>query len=218
MQAAAPAALPIVPFGMAFGLAASEKGLSLELGMLMSITVFAGLSQLAVLELWATPLPVIPILLITLTLNLRHILYGAALTPWTRGVRAWQRNLSATVMADINWALTMQAKERGETDVGYLFGGGIVLYAIWQLGSLAGFLLGGGLGDPKQFGLDAVVISLFATTLVGLWRGRDDILPWCVAGAAALAAFEFLPPGWHIIVGAIAGGIAGVLPYAKRTR
>lgn len=215
MRAAALVSLPVIPFGMAFGLAAAEKGLSFELGLYMSLVVFAGLSQLAALDLWAAQLPILPILLITFTLNTRHLLYGAALSTWTDGVRPWQRYMSAAVMADINWALTMQAKERGQHDVGYLFGGGILLWVIWQLGTAAGYLIGGALGDPKQLGLDAVVISLFATTLVGLWRGKDDILPWLAAAASSLLAYEFLPPGWYVIVGAIAGGIVGVLRFAR---
>ncbi len=215
MRAASLVGLPVVPFGMAFGLAAAEKGLSLEFGLLMSMVVFAGLSQLAALDLWASPIPVIPILLITFTLNTRHLLYGAALSTWTDGVTPWQRYASAAVMADVNWALTMQAKERGETDVGYLFGGGVLLWVIWQLGTVGGFLIGGALGDPKSLGLDAVVIALFATTLVGLWRGRDDILPWLAAAAASLVAYEVLPPGWYVIAGALTGGFVGVLRFAR---
>lgn len=215
MRASALVSLPVVPFGMAFGLAASEAGIGLEFGVLMSLIVFAGLSQLAIVELWATPMPVMPILLITLSLNTRHLLYGAALSSWASGVRPWQRYLAAGVMTDINWALTMQEKERGLTDVGFLFGSGLVLWVVWQLSTVAGYFAGGAVVDPKQFGLDAVVLSVFATTLVGLWRGREDAAPWITAAVASLIAFELLPAGWHIIVGALTGGIVGVLRFAR---
>lgn len=214
-RASALVAIAVTPFGMAFGLAAAEKNLSLELTALMSFVVFAGLSQLAALDLWAANLPVLPILLITLTLNTRHILYGAALAAWARPVPPGPKYATAAVMADINWAMMLQAREKGEPDFGYMLGGGLVLWSIWQVSTVAGFLVGGSIGDPKTFGLDAVVIALFATTLVGLWRGRDDLLPWLAAGSAALVAHTLLPPGWHIIVGAMVGGFVGVLRFAR---
>lgn len=215
VRATALVSLPVIPFGMAFGLAAGERGLSPELAMAMSALVFAGLSQLAALDIWAAPLPVLPIILITFMLNTRHLLYGAAMSPWTSGLRPWQKYTSAALMADINWAMSMQVRERGERDVGYLLGGGIVLWSVWQISTGAGIILGDGLGDPKRFGLDAVVIALFSTTLVGLWRGRDDVLPWIAAAAASLIAYELLPKGWHILVGAFAGGALGVLRFAR---
>lgn len=215
MGATALVSLPVMPFGMAYGLAALDKQLSFELTMTMSLLVFAGLSQLAALEIWAAPLPVLPILLITFTLNTRHLLYGAAINGWTVGIKSWQRYLAGSLMADINWAMSMQARERGERDVGFMFGGGLMLWGVWQISTAAGYLAGGGLGDPKRFGLDAVVIALFATTLVGLWRGRDDILPWIAAAATSLIAYAYLPAGWHVIAGALAGGMVGVSRYAK---
>jgi len=215
MRATVLVSVPVAPFGMAYGLAAGQAGLSFETALAMSVFVFAGLSQLAALDLWAANLPILPILLITFTLNTRHLLYGAALSQWTQGLQPWQRYASGAVMADINWAMSMQAKERGETDVGYLFGGGLVLWTVWQISTVAGLVAGDGIGDPARFGLDAVVIALFSTTLVGLWRGRDDVLPWLAAAAASLIAYELLPAGWHVIVGALAGGLLGVLRYAR---
>jgi 4-azaleucine resistance transporter AzlC len=207
--------IAVLPFGLAFGLAAADKGLAFELTMAMSVLVFAGLSQMTALELWTSPLPVLPILLVTFTLNTRHILYGAAMAPWARKVKPLPKYLTATIMADINWAMTMQAKERGEMDFGYLLGGGLLLWTAWQVSTAAGYFLGGGIGDPKALGLDAVVVALFATTLVGLWRGREDIVPWIAAAAASLFAYAHLPLGWHIIVGALVGGLVGVRRFAR---
>ncbi|MGF1649787.1 MAG: AzlC family ABC transporter permease [Hyphomicrobiaceae bacterium] len=214
-RACALLSLPVVPFGMALGLAAGEKGISFLEIMLMSAVVFAGLSQLAAVELWAAPLPVLPIILITFTVNIRHVLYGAALSTWVRGVAPWQRNLAGGLMSDMNWALTIQAKERGQNDVGFLFGSGLVLWAVWLAGTAAGHQLGSSVPDPKALGLDAVVIALFATTLVGLWKGTDDLAPWLVAAVAALLAHAHLPAGWHIMIGALAGGLAGVARYGR---
>ena len=75
----APVMLATVPFGMVFGALATKEGLSLEEGLLMSGLVYAGASQFVALEFWADPLPFWTILLSVLAVNLRHVLYSAAL-------------------------------------------------------------------------------------------------------------------------------------------
>jgi predicted branched-subunit amino acid permease len=48
--------------------------------------------------------------------------------------------------------------------------------------------------------------------LVPFWRGPRNAIPWVVAAAVALLTAEFVPGGWYIIAGAIAGSItAGVI-------
>ena len=73
----APIAAFIIPFGIAFGVAASAKGVPGEISVLMSIVVFAGASQFAALDLWHAPLPIATLALTVLAVNARHILLGA---------------------------------------------------------------------------------------------------------------------------------------------
>ena len=81
--------LSVCTYGVAFGVLARQTGLSLTEATLMSAVVRAGASQLVVLGLWSTPLPVVAIVFTTLLVNLRFLLMGAALRPWfARGFRA----------------------------------------------------------------------------------------------------------------------------------
>ena len=68
--------------GAVFGVLARQAGLGLPEALLMSALVFAGSAQFVALGLWATPLPVLAIVLTTLVVNLRHVLMGAALRSW----------------------------------------------------------------------------------------------------------------------------------------
>lgn len=77
----APVAIFVIPFGIAFGAAAIEKGLSAALAVLMSAFVFAGASQFAALDLWSSPMPYLMLALTVFAVNARHILLGAALPP-----------------------------------------------------------------------------------------------------------------------------------------
>ena len=207
----APLAIFVVPFGLAFGLAATEKGLAPWVAIVMSTLVFAGASQFAVLDLWVHPLPVAAILITTGIVNARHLLYGAALYPWLRPVPPLQRLPLRAVMTDLAWANSMQAAERGERDAGILLGGGLLLWIVWIGSTAAGALLATGIGDPKRYGLDVVMVAFFAAAAVGQWRGRGDIVPWSAAAVAALAGLWLLPTGWYVIFGALVGGVVGVL-------
>lgn len=207
----APLAIFVVPFGMAFGLAASQKGIDPWTAIAMSAIVFAGASQFAALDLWAHPLPVMAILVTTGIVNARHLLYGAALYPWIKPVPHLQRLPMLAVMTDLAWTTSMQAAARGERDAGILLGGGLLLWVVWILATAVGAFLATGIGDPRLYGLDVVMVAFFAANLVGLWRGRSDIAPWIAAAVAALAGLWLLPTGWHVIVGAFVGGIVGVL-------
>ena len=75
------------PFGIGFGVAAAQKGLSaFEVG-LMSFTVFAGTSQMVALDLWAHPLPLFALAASVFVANLRYFVMGAALQPHLPSLR-----------------------------------------------------------------------------------------------------------------------------------
>ncbi|MEL6372507.1 MAG: AzlC family ABC transporter permease [Pseudomonadota bacterium] len=205
----------VMPFGIAFGVSAVQQGMTPTLAMLMSALVMAGGSQFAALDLWAAPLPVVPILLATAAINARHVLYGAALYPWVRGLPAHQLYPSALVMVDLNWAMAMQARQRGYYDVGLLLGSGIVMVIVWLTSVAIGLVAGSAIGDPRQWGIDAVMPCVFAATLTAMWRGTGDVAPWGFAAVTAYAAYLYLPPGWHVVVGAIAGGVLGLMLYRE---
>ncbi|WP_029348800.1 AzlC family ABC transporter permease [Bosea sp. 117] len=212
-----PVLIPIFVFGAAFGIAARGAGLEGWAAALMSAVVFAGASQFAVLDLWQTPVPWVPLLLATFAINARHLLLGASLRMLTRGLAAWKRYAAMLVLSDLNWAALIAAEARGERDLGYLVGGGLAMWVVWLGATVLGAVAGGlTLADVQRYGLDLVLVVFFTTTLVGLHRKRIDDLPWLVAGLAALAAVWWLPPNWHVLVGGLAGGIAGLIQHGRR--
>lgn len=210
---AIPAVLPpVFVFGVAFGIAARGAGLEGWVAALMSVTAFAGASQFAVLDLWKTPVPWLPLLMATFAINARHLLLGASLRALCRGLPAWKVYGAMTLLSDLNWAALIAAERKGERDLGYLVGAGALMWVTWVTATVIGAVAGGlTLDDVKTYALDLVLVTFFATTLVGLRRGRIDDLPWLVAGLGAMAAVWFLPPNWHVLVGGLAGGIAGLV-------
>ncbi|QTP60605.1 branched-chain amino acid ABC transporter permease [Billgrantia antri] len=214
----APLSLFVVVFGLAFGVAALSRGLSGIEAMMMSALVFAGASQFAALELWGPEIPLLPLIATTFAINARHLLMGAAIQPWLAHLPPKQRYASLVVMSDSNWAMAVADRQRGETNVGMLVGGGIALWLTWLTGTLLGVLFGSGIAEPERFGLDVIMGCFLLAMLVGGRRDLSMLVPWGAAALAALAAMAWLPPHSHVIVGALAGGLAGLLVWPDRKK
>ena len=211
------ALVSVVLFAMAFGIAARGAGLEGWAAVLMSGAVFAGASQFAALELMTSPVPWLPLLMVVFAVNARHILMGAALYPWFGRLPFAQRLLPAALMTDINWAQAIQAYDRGERDLGHLVGSGLLLWVTWLAGTAAGAALVDTVSmDLDRLGMDLIFLLFFVCMLTGLRRGRSDDIAWAVAGGTALVAWQVLPAHWHVLAGALAGGVAGLIHHERR--
>ncbi len=206
-----PIAVLVVPFGAAYGVAAIEAGISQHHTLLMSATVFAAASQFVSMDFWTSPLSLLPLLIAVFAVNARHILLGATLYPWLRHLPAGQRHLIATLISDTNWAVAIQAHRNGENDVGILLGSGLALWVAWMAGVAIGVFLGTLIGDPELYGLDLILFAFFAAVLADIWKGRESLVPWIVSAIVAVVAMNTLPENWHIVTGALAGGIVGAV-------
>lgn len=206
----------VIAFGAAFGLAATQTGLNETVAVGMSALVFAGASQFAVLELWGLQIPIVPLTLTVFAINARHLLMGATLYPWLRHLPPVKRYGVMLVASDANWAMSIQAFNRGQPGFGVLLGGGVALWSFWVLGTWLGIHFGGAFQDPKALGLDMVMGCFLLAMAVGGDKNLRLVIIWSVAAFASLMAYWYLPANSHVVVGALAGGVLGVLWTEKQ--
>ena len=212
-----PISLFVIAFGAAFGLAATQEGLSSPSIVAMSTLVFAGASQFAALELWGSQVPFFTVLITVFAINARHLLIGATLYPWLRNLPPAKRYGVMLVASDANWAMAMQAFNRGQPGLGLLLGGGLALWSFWVFGTWLGAYFGSAVRDPTSLGLDMVMGCFLLTMVAGGEKDRRMFVVWTVAVCSSLMAYWYLPENSHVIVGALAGGVVGaVLAEQKR--
>ncbi|MDB2448710.1 AzlC family ABC transporter permease [bacterium] len=205
-----PLSLFVVAFGLAFGLAAVQAGLSSGETVLMSMTVFAGTAQFAALDLWQGQVPVFTLLVTTFAINARHLLMGASLYPWLRNLPVTRRYGSLLVLSDANWAMTLNDFQGGHSrNLGLLLGGGIALWCTWMTGTLLGMVGGSVIAQPEVFGLDMVMGCFMLSMALGGRKNARMLTAWTVGGLAAVAAYLWLPANTHVVVGALGGGLVG---------
>ncbi len=115
------------------------------------------------------------------------------------------------LVTDGGWLAAMRYREHGGANAWYFVGGGLVLYVVWLLSSIPGFLLAGQLTDPRKYGVDLVMPAFYAAMLVPAWKGVNRAIPWAVAGVVALTVHWLVAGYWFIISGAIAGSLSAGL-------
>ena len=211
-----PVGLFVVPFGMAFGVAALGAGFSVGQAIAMSATVFSGAAQFASLEFARDSVPSVALLLAVAAVSARHILMGAALSPWINQLGRPRRLFALSLLSDANFADCHGAFQQDERDIGRLVGGGLALWIAWVVGTAIGSVAGASLSSLERFGIDVLMVVYFTALVVGQpdWRQRRwrrVLVPSAVAAIAAIAGLWILPVGWNVVLAALAGGVAGVL-------
>ncbi|WP_314342262.1 AzlC family ABC transporter permease [Simonsiella muelleri] len=208
-----PIVFGVLPFGLILGAQAAQKGMSSLETMLMMGLNFAGGSEFATVGAWTSPIPVLLIWTLTLMINSRHILMGAAFAPYLRDLPLRQLLPTLFVMIDETWAMGMaEIKKREQLglpafNLPYYWGIAVVLYMIWLLcglvGSQFGYLLG---NDIEKFGFGMAFPAVFLVLVRGMWRGMKAARPWVVSLVVAALVYLMLPNGgWYVLVGTLSG-------------
>ena len=213
-RACLPVAVSVAAYGLVWGVLARGAGLSLVEVVMMSGLVFAGSAQFVALDLWtATPasLPIGPLILAALIVNLRYLLLTATLRPLYPQKGLWRGALSMYLVTDENWAMTVTAMARGGGSVAFLMGGGVLAWISWMGTNLIGYGLGSAIDDPARWGLDFAFLAVFLALIVGIARGKRDLVPWAVAAGVAILAARLLPGKWYILLGGLAGSLVGAV-------
>lgn len=214
-RAALPLLLGVVPFALICGIASMDAGLPVWQAVGISLVVFAGASQLAVLHLFVIGAPALVMVLTALVINLRFVMYSASIAPHFRSVPGRWRPLVSYLLTDQAYALSLTRFSRPggcRHPLAYALGTGVTIFFVWQLFNALGILLGAGV--PSSWGLDFGIPLTFMALLVPAVQDRPTLVAALVSGVTAVAA-SGLPYGLNIIVAALSGIGAGLLAEGR---
>lgn len=212
--ASVPMLIGFIPVALLLGAQGAQKGLSwLEMPMMTGIN-FAGGSEFVAVEVWTWPPNVVLIALMTLLINARHLLMGAALVPYLEGVPKRRALPLLFFMCDEVWALSLadaKAQHSRQLSIGFYLGVVLGLYPSWVLFSAIGAAFGAKIGDLTQFGFDMAFPVIFLVLLKGMWKGWRMGLPWGVSLLVAVVVYQLVDGTWYVVAGALSGLIAAAL-------
>jgi predicted branched-subunit amino acid permease len=209
--AIAPVLPSMLPFALIVGAAAVEAGLSPAAALGLSMLVFAGASQLAVIQLFDNGAAAAVMLATALVINLRFAMYSAGLAPLFHAAPARHRALMAYALTDQAFALSstkMPLELRGSERVAFYAGMSLPMWLLWQSGTLTGALIGAKV--PPSWSLDFAVPLMFLGLLLMALKTPPQRVAATVGAAVAVAGHEWL---WNsgLIIGALCGVFAGWL-------
>jgi 4-azaleucine resistance transporter AzlC len=213
VRAQLPLMLGVAPFGMAYGAYAVDSGLSVALTQAMSVVVFGGASQFVGVQLMASGVPGAIIVLTTLLVNLRHLLYSASLSPYVAHLERWWRWLFAYLLTDEAYAVGVTRYREQDPPLHkhwYFLGTALTLWTGWQISTAAGIVVGETAGE--SWSLDFALPLTFIALVVPALTGRAAFAAAAVAGALAVAAEDW-PYSTGLMTAAVAGVVAGLLVH-----
>lgn len=163
----------IIPFGAVVGTLCSEAKFSFLQTMGMNIFVYSGAAQLAAIDLM-TKQALIPVVVTTgLVINLRFLLYSAAMAPYLKNTGFLVRFFAAHLLTDQSYAVMSANYDKLPTNddaIKFYFGASLCMIFVWQLSVLAGFTFGN--FAPPSWSLDFGVALSFVALLLPTLKNR----------------------------------------------
>src|SRR5512145_262205 len=216
VQDSLPVVLGYLVIGFAFGVVARTSGLTVLEITLMSLILYAGSAQFVVVGLIAGGASAASIIVTILLVNLRHLLYSAALAPHLSRLPSWQNALIGTELTDETFAVAASRLAPGEhAQAAWLFGLNLTSQTAWVTGSILGALLGHVLTNTQALGLDFALVAMFAALLVFQIKSRPQlgvaVSVALIGGVVGLGGTWIMSPSWAIIVAAVSAASAGVV-------
>lgn len=198
-------------YGVSFGALAVAAGLDVWQTCVLSLLMFTGGSQFALVGVLASggaaagPAAIASAVL----LGTRNAAYGMRMKPIVGGRGFWRDTAAAWLTIDESTAVALAQEDPAARRRGFWVTG-IVVYIGWNLTTLLGALIGDLLGDTRAYGLDAAAAAAFLGLLWPRLRSHQTIAVACAAAVLAAALTPVVAPGVPVIAAALVAVVVGV--------
>ena len=206
-----PLMIPVVPFGLIFGVLAIDVGFTPLQAMGMSLIVFGGASQIVLLQLFSGGASSLVIISSVGAVNSRHLLYGAVVSEHLSDLKLIWKIIISYFLIDQAFAISNEyfKKNKDRNRYFHLVGGGAACWIIWQSTTLLGIILGSAI--PEKLGLSFAVPLTFLALLVNDFRKFINLVVIIVSGSVATLGYNFIPFKAYVIVAALAGLLTAIV-------
>ena len=211
-----PLMIPVVPFGLIFGVLAIDVGFTPIQTMGMSLIVFGGASQIVLLQLFSGGASSLVIISSVGAVNSRHLLYGAVVSEHLSDLKLIWKIIISYFLIDQAFAISNEylKKNKNRNRYFHLVGGGATCWVIWQSTTFFGIILGASI--PEELGLSFAVPLTFLALLVNDFRKIINIVVIIVSGAVATFGYNYIPFKAYVIVAALSGLFTAIILTKKK--
>ena len=206
-----PLMIPVVPFGLIFGVLAIDVGFTPLETMGMSLIVFGGASQIVLLQLFSGGASSLVIISSVGAVNSRHLLYGAVVSEHLSDLKLIWKIIISYFLVDQAFARSSEYLKNNNEKNKYfhLIGGGFTVWIIWQITTFLGIILGASI--PEKLGLSFAVPLTFLALLVNDFRKFINVTVIIISGLVATLGYNYIPFKAYIIIAALTGLISAII-------
>lgn len=208
-----PLIVAVIPWGILVGAYGIESGLSAIETQALSLAVFAGTSQLVAIGMLESGAGAVSILITTLLITSRHLLYSMAMRNQIKALPFHWRGSLGFLLTD-ELFVNIQREDLA-FNRWYALGGGLSFYVAWNLATLSGIFAGAFIPDLTHIGLDFAVVATFIAIVVPMVKSSSVLA--CVTVSTLVSIYYSLQgysTGLLISIGA--GMTTGYLTYKSR--
>jgi 4-azaleucine resistance transporter AzlC len=193
--------ISVTPFGLSFGAVSVEAHLSLVQVCLLSLVLFSGASQFALVSIIGAGGSYFSAVGTALLLGIRNGLYGARINALLRPT-GWRRLVTAEVTIDESTAMAVSEAPAGHAALAF-WSTALSVYVLWNISTVIGALVGNALGSPATTGLDVAGPAAFIALLAPRLRSARMRLVALASGVIALVTVPIVPVGAPILIGGL---------------
>ena len=206
-----PLMIPVVPFGLIFGVLAIDVGFTPLETMGMSLIIFGGASQIVLLQLFSGGASSLVIISSVGAVNSRHLLYGAVVSEHLSDLKLIWKIIISYFLIDQAFARSNEyfKKNKDENKYFHLIGGGATCWIIWQSTTFLGIILGAGI--PEKLGLSFAIPLTFLALLINDFRKFVNVFVIIVSGLVATLGYNIIPFKAYVIVAALIGLLSAII-------
>lgn len=210
IKTALPVVLGYIPIGLAFGILASQQGLTILDIFFMSLFVYAGSAQFIASAMIASEAAVVTIIFTTFLVNLRHLLMSASLSQHLKHLSSPIQALIGIGVTDETFAAGLTESSKGEASPYYYMGLHSTSHISWIVSTVLGGVLGNNIPNPEKWGLGFALSAMFIGLLFMQIKNKTDILVGLFAGVISLTLAIYFKDNFNIIIASVLAAAIGV--------
>jgi predicted branched-subunit amino acid permease len=211
-----PISIGVLPFALVMGTVSYAAKLTATQTIGMNLLVFAGSSQIAVIELLLQKSSTIVVILTGLIINLRFMLYSAAFAPYLENSNLWVKIFSSYNLTDQSFA-TMQSKQsifkNNHEAVSFYVGAALCMFFVWQVTVIIGFLFGNIL--PSKLALDYAIPLSFVALVIPTLKSRNYLYV-AIASSVFAVICKPIPYNLGLLVATLLGLVLAAILTSKK--
>jgi len=215
VRAVSPILLGVVPFGLIFGVTSVSSGVPLVAAWASSFVIFAGASQIAIVEVLGGGGAPIVAIVTAVIINSRMLMYSADIGRYTTSEPLRTKFAMAYILTDQAYLVTANRfpdPRNAKGFVPFYLAAGLTMWTGWQISTTTGFLVGAAI--PEAWSLEFAIPLTFMALLTLAVKNKPQLIAAVVGGGVAVAALA-MPYHLGLLVGTASGVVAGMLVESR---